>query len=152
MKISEYFREEDCIMELKSKTKEEAIKEIAEMLYKKGKVKDIDKFISDILEREELGSTGIGHGIAIPHARTEAVSDFVIGFGRSCSGIDFNSIDGEKVNFVFLMGANPSQLNLYLRLLAELSKFLMSASCRKELMEAKDASSVIEMVKRFEGS
>ncbi len=152
MKISEYFREEDCIMELKSKTKEEAIREIAETLYKKGKINDMDKLISDILEREELGSTGIGHGIAIPHARTEAVSDFVVGFGRSSRGIDFNSIDGEKVNLIFLMGANPNQLNLYLRLLAELSKFLMNASCRKELMEAKDASSVIEMVKRFEGS
>ncbi len=152
MKISNYLKEELCIMELKSKNKEEIIKEISyEIKEKEGDINDIEKFVRDILERENLGSTGIGHGVAIPHARTEAISNFVIGFGRSLEGVDFNAIDGQKVSLIFLMGANPRQLNLYLRLLAELSKLLMNPSFRKELMEVKTSLEVIETIKRFEG-
>jgi len=137
-------------MQMQAKTKEEAVKEISLKLAQEGKINDMDKFIRDILEREGLGSTGIGHGIAVPHARTDTVSDFVIGFGRSSEGINFNAIDGENVNLIFLMGANPKELNLYLRLLAELSKFLMKASFRRELMEAKSGSDVITAIKKFE--
>ena len=150
MKISQYLKGDLCIMQMQAKTKEEAIKEIARKLAQEGKVKDIDKFIRDILERESLGSTGIGHGIAVPHARTDTVSDFVIGFGRSIEGIDFKAIDGDKVNLVFLMGASPKELNLYLRLLAELSKFLMKSSFRRELSEAKSGDDVIAVIKKFE--
>ena len=150
MKISKYLKADLCIMQMQARTKEEAVKEISLKLEQEGKIKDIDKFINDILERENLGSTGIGHGIAVPHSRTDIVSDFVIGFGRSKEGIDFNAIDGDKVNLIFLMGANPKELNLYLRLLAELSKFLMKASFRRELMEAKSGDDVVAAIKRFE--
>jgi len=150
MKISDYLRSDLCIMQMQAKTKEEAVKEISLKLAQEGKINDMDKFIRDILEREGLGSTGIGHGIAVPHARTDTVSDFVIGFGRSSEGINFNAIDGENVNLIFLMGANPKELNLYLRLLAELSKFLMKASFRRELMEAKGGDDVLAAIKRSE--
>ena len=96
--------------------KEGAIKEIAESLNSARKLVDKDKFIADVLEREELGSTGIGSNVGIPHARTGAVKGFVIGFGKSKEGIEFKSLDGEKVNLVFLMGADPGELNLYLRI------------------------------------
>ena len=150
MKISKYLKADLCIMHMQAKTKEEAVKEISLKLAQEGKINDMDKFIRDILEREGLGSTGIGHGIAVPHARTGTVSDFVIGFGRSNEGIDFNAIDGDKVSLIFLMGANPKELNLYLRLLAELSKFLMKSSFRRELMEAESGDDVLAAIKRFE--
>ncbi|MCM8774162.1 MAG: PTS sugar transporter subunit IIA, partial [Candidatus Omnitrophica bacterium] len=94
MNISNYLNSEDCIMELKASNKEEAIREISENLFKKGKILDLEGFIKDVLERERLGSTGIGHSIALPHARTQTVNGFIIGFGKSTKGIDFNSIDG----------------------------------------------------------
>jgi len=150
MKISNYLKGDLCIMQMQAKTKEDAVKEISFKLSKEGKINDMNKFINDILEREGLGSTGIGHGISIPHARTDTVSDFVIGFGRSTEGIDFSAIDGDKVNLIFLMGANPKELNLYLRLLAELSKFLMKASFRRELIDAKNGDDVIVAIKKFE--
>lgn len=137
-------------MELGVRTKQDAVRKIVTNLAVSGKIKDKDKFISDILERESLGSTGIGHKVAIPHARTETVTNFVIGFGRSPEGIDFNSIDGETVNLIFLMGANPQELNLYLRLLAELSRLLMESSFRRELLSIKDSEEVIEVIKKFE--
>lgn len=150
MKISDYFKKEFCIMDLKATNKEQAIREVANCLTVNGKIKDKEKFIHDILEREGLGSTGIGHKVAIPHSRTDVVNGFAIGFGRSKEGIDFKALDGDKVNLIFLMGANPSELNLYLRLLAELSRLLMENSFRRELMSANTGEEVIDIIKRYE--
>ena len=152
MVVSNYLKEQYCLMELVSQDKKDAINEIAEKLTASGKLIDKKKFVSDVTEREELGSTGIGKKVAIPHARTSAVKGFIIGFGKSEQGIDFSALDGDKVNLIFLMGADPSELNLYLRILAELSKLLMNNSFREALIAAKDAKEVIEIVKKFERS
>ncbi|UCC94366.1 MAG: PTS sugar transporter subunit IIA [Candidatus Omnitrophota bacterium] len=152
MKISHYLKKEACIMKLGATNKEEAIREVASALASSGRLIDEEQFIRDVLGRESLGSTGIGHNIGIPHARTKAVKSFVIGFGKSDAGIDFQSLDGQKVNLVFLMGADPKELNLYLRLLAELSKLLMNESFRKELLSAHEADRIVEVIRKFEGS
>lgn len=150
MKISDYLKPEYCIMDLKAKHKDESIRELAQCIQHSGKIIDAEKFVGDILEREQLGSTGIGNNIAIPHSRTDAVNEFVISFGYSKKGIEFKALDGNPVNFIFLMGANPNDLNLYLRLLAELSKLLMESSFRNELATAKQAKEVIEIFRKFE--
>jgi PTS system fructose-specific IIC component len=150
MKISEHLRKEFCVMDLQALDKEGAIAEIASVIAANGHVSDKAQFVKCILEREALGSTGIGHKVAIPHARTESVNGFVIGFGRCRQGIDFKALDGDTVNLVFLMGANPSELNLYLRLLAELSKLLMEESFRRELISSSNADEVIEIFRRYE--
>jgi fructose-specific phosphotransferase system IIA component len=137
-------------MDLRTSTKEDAIREIVQAMANSGKVKDAGRFTRSILRRESLGSTGIGFGVAIPHARTECVEGFVIGFGRSRTGIDFQSLDGEKVHLIFLMGANPRDLNLYLRLLAELSRLLMNPSFRKELLSAVTCEELINIFKKYE--
>ena len=150
MLVSDYLKEKSCLMDLKSDNKEEALKEIAAKLAEGNKSLNQDKFIADVLEREELGSTGIGNNIAIPHARTDAVKGFVIGFGRAKSGIEFKALDGKKVNLIFLMGASPDELNLYLRILAELSKLLMNASFRQALMAASDCAEVVQTIRKYE--
>ena len=152
MKVSDYLKGEFCILDLKAQNKDEAVSEIAEKLSAGKKILNTEKFISDVLERESLGSTGIGNNVAIPHARTQAVKGFVIGFGYSRAGVDFNALDGQKVNLIFLMGADPAELNLYLRILAELSKLLMNKSFREALIAAKDSAEVISTIKKFEGS
>ncbi|MBN2484172.1 MAG: PTS sugar transporter subunit IIA [Candidatus Omnitrophica bacterium] len=150
MKVSEYLKKNYCVMDLNAADKEAAVREIAEELTSSGKVADKAKFIEDILERESLGSTGIGHKVAIPHARTASIKGFVIGFGKSKEGIDFNALDGEKVNLIFLMGADPRELNLYLRVLAELSKLLMNSAFREALVSAESADQVIQIIRQFE--
>lgn len=150
MKVSDYLRDNCCIMDLKSTGKEDAIKEIAQSLSQAGNVKKFDDFVAAVLEREKLGSTGIGHHIAIPHARTASVSGFVIGFGKSSEGVEFNAIDGQKVHIIFLMGTGPDELNTYLRLLAELSKLIMNASFRDQLTRAGSPAEVIKVIKDFE--
>ncbi len=150
MRVSDYLREKFCIIDLKAGDKESAIREVAQKLADAGKITNPEKFTKDVLEREGLGSTGIGSNVAIPHARTDAVKGFVIGFGRSVSGIEFAALDGEKVNLVFLMGADPAELNLYLRVLAELSKLLMNSAFRDALITAENEKSVIAIIKKFE--
>jgi PTS system fructose-specific IIC component len=150
MIVSEYLKASFCVIDLASRDKEDAVKEIAEKISSSGKVLDREKFIRDVIEREGLGSTGIGNNVAIPHARTDSIRGFVIGFGRSKEGIDFQAIDGEKVNLIFLMGADPSELNLYLRILAELSKLLMNSAFRQALINASSVSEVMETIKNFE--
>lgn len=137
-------------MGLKASKKEAAIREIALSLVPSGKVKETDKFIGDILEREKLGSTGIGNGVAIPHSRTEAVEGIVMAFGRSPAGVEFKALDGAPVSLIFLMGTNPKELNVYLRFLAELSRLLMGASFRQELMAAAGQEEVINIFRKFE--
>lgn len=150
MFVSEYLKEKFCIMDLQADNKEGAVKEITQKLVDSGKLIDPKKFISDVLERESLGSTGIGNNVGIPHARTDAVKGFIIGFGKSNAGLEFKSLDGEKVNLIFLMGADPGELNLYLRILAELSKLLMNNNFRQELIAAKTEADIISIVKKFE--
>jgi PTS system fructose-specific IIC component len=151
MKISEYLREDCCIVGLAATDKDGAIREIAQKTSVSGKVINVDKFVADILERESLGSTGIGQNIAIPHARTDAVSGFVIGFGQSKGGVDFKSLDDQRVNLIFLMGADPRELNFYLRALAELSKLLMNKAFRQALMAIDSPTQAIDVIKKFEG-
>jgi len=150
MVVSDYLKEKFCQINLQASDKEGAIKELAEILNAGGKIIDQEVFMKDVLEREELGSTGIGNNVGIPHARTKAVKGFVIAFGLSTSGIEFKALDGEKVKLVFLMGADPGELNLYLRILAELSKLLMNGTFRETLLVAKSAADVIAAVKKFE--
>lgn len=150
MVVSDYLKDKFCVMDLKALDKAGAVKEIAEKLDKSGKLINKGKFVKDVLEREALGSTGIGNSVGIPHARTDAVKGFVIGFGKSAEGINFEALDGEKVNLVFLMGADPGELNLYLRILAELSKLLMNSAFRQALISTGSEAEVIEIIKKFE--
>ena len=150
MRIGEYLKKENCIMDLRAFSREAAIEEITESLVRTGKVKNQEAFIQDVLEREKLGSTGIGLKVAIPHAPTEAVDTFVIGFGRSELGIDFQAIDDEKVHLVFVMGTNPQELSLYLKLLSELSRLLRKTDFREALLKAASPDEIVDIFKRFE--
>ena len=137
-------------MKIVSTEKQGAIIELSDLLADCGKISDKESFTKDVLEREDLGSTGIGNNVGIPHARTSSVKGFVIAFGRSDAGIEFKALDAQPVKLVFLMGTDPSELNLYLRILAELSKLLMNVSFRQELLIASDAQAVIDVIKKFE--
>lgn len=150
MRLTDYLTTELCVMDLKSSSKEGAIRELASVLASTGKVSDNEDFIKHLMEREKLGSTGIGNHIAIPHTPTKSVESLAMAFGRSRDGIDFQSLDGEEVNLVFLMGTNPDNLNVYLKLLATLSKLLSDRLFREEFMAASSADKIIELFRRYE--
>jgi fructose-specific phosphotransferase system IIA component len=133
-------------LELSSTTKLEVIKELIDMLDTAGFLTDADAFLKSVLEREKVGSTGIGKGIAIPHSRTSTVREVVIAIGRSKDGIEFEALDNRPVNLIFLIAAPIESGGLYLKALARLSRLLRYQEFRKELLEAETVDDVLKII------
>ena len=132
MQIMDFLTVDAIKMSLESKTKKDVIKELVDLLVKNGKVKDKKKMVQTLLEREELGSTGIGQGIAIPHGKSDTVSDLSAAFGLSPDGISFESLDGEPVNIFFLLVAPEGAAGAHLKALARVSRLLRhQPTCEK---------------------
>ena len=135
MKLSEILEEENIIPDLKARDKKRAIEELAEALVGRNPSMDKDSLVRVLLERERLGSTGIGDGVAIPHGKFPGISEPVISFGRSLKGLDFESMDGEPVHLLFLLVAPENSASIHLKALARIAKILKNGSFRKTLME-----------------
>lgn len=128
---------------LKAATKEEALREMATLLSKAGEVTDGDRLLEAILEREQIMSTGIGLGIAIPHAKIPSVKDFVVGLGKAQKGLDFNALDGKPVHFVVMIAGPDDQQERYLQLLARITLKLKDAGVRRRLSEARTVEELV---------
>lgn len=141
----------DCIkLSMESKNKKDAVKELVDVLFKSGKVKDKKKMIQTLMEREELGSTGIGQGIAIPHGKSDTVSDLAAAFGVSVDGVTFDSLDGEPVNIFFLLVAPEGAAGAHLKALARISSLLKDKYFRKSLLGAQSPEEVIKIIQEEE--
>ncbi len=141
----------DCIkLSMESKNKKDAVKELVDVLFKSGKVKDKKKMIQTLMEREELGSTGIGQGIAIPHGKSDTVSDLAAAFGVSVDGVTFDSLDGEPVNIFFLLVAPEGAAGAHLKALARISSLLKDKYFRKSLLAAQSPEEVIKIIQEEE--
>jgi PTS system nitrogen regulatory IIA component len=145
MKVATHLNPKFICTELKATTKEGAIHELADFLKDCPEINNFDQLLNDILERESLMTTGIGNGIAVPHARTNAVDKLIIAMGRSRSGIDFHAIDNQPVKLIFLMGAPVKDMSEYLRTLAYLTRILAKEKFRTELLEVNDPEGIIEI-------
>ncbi len=150
MQILDFLAADAIKMSLESKNKKDAIKEMVELLVKTGKVKDKKKMLQTLMEREELGSTGIGQGIAIPHGKSDTVSDLAAAFGLSADGITFDSLDGEPVNIFFLLVAPEGAAGAHLKALARISSLLKDKYFRKSLLSAKTPEDVVKNIQEEE--
>lgn len=144
--ISELLQSSFIDLNFEVEDKTSAIDKLSEMLCGTGKIACQDNFRNAVLEREKLGSTGIGSGIAIPHARTNSVNEVSIAFARSKKGIDFNSIDGDPVNLFFVLAAPVESGSAYLRLLARISRLLRYQDLIEDLKKAKSKEEVIALI------
>ncbi|HVZ80806.1 MAG TPA: PTS sugar transporter subunit IIA [bacterium] len=150
MQILDFLSVDAIKLSLESKNKKDAIKELVEVLFKSGKIKDKKKMVQTLLEREELGSTGIGQGIAIPHGKSDTVSDLAAAFGLSQDGISFDSLDGEPVNIFFMLVAPEGAAGAHLKALARISSLLKDKYFRKSLLSAKSPEDVIKIIQEEE--
>ena len=123
MKLTDILDEENIIPELKARDKKKAIEELADSIVKSNSL-DKDSLVRVLLERESLGSTGIGDGVAIPHGKFHGIKDPVISFGRSKTGLDFESMDGQPVFLFFLLVAPEDSASIHLKALAKIAKLL----------------------------
>ncbi|MGP4068899.1 PTS fructose transporter subunit IIABC [Halobacillus sp. B29] len=146
MKITELLTKETILLNMTASSKPEAIDELIGKLDKAGKLNDRDEFKQAIQAREDQSTTGIGEGIAIPHAKTGSVKDPAIAFGRSQEGLDYESLDGQPTNLFFMIAASEGANNAHLETLSRLSSFLMDTNFRSKLEQAKTEDEVIEAI------
>jgi PTS system nitrogen regulatory IIA component len=142
MKIKQILSKNCVLAKLTSTTKEGAIQELATLLAQSNPAVSREETIQILMEREKLGSTGIGNGVAIPHGKLGALSQIVTGFGRSPEGIDFESQDGKPAHLFFVLLAPENAASLHLKALARLSRLLKDSHFRNKLMEAQDADRI----------
>ncbi|MBI3583648.1 MAG: PTS sugar transporter subunit IIA [Nitrospinae bacterium] len=148
MKITEILDADSIIADLKAKGKRDVISELVELLVKSGKVRDKNKLLDALMERERLGSTGIGENVAIPHAKSNEIDTIIATFGRSNGGISFDSLDQKPVYFVFLLIAPEKSAGMHLKTLARISKLLKNPLFRQDLIKAKNEKEIYEAISR----
>ncbi|GLV61759.1 PTS fructose transporter subunit IIC [Bacillus mycoides] len=145
MKITELLKRDTVIMNLTASNKEAVIDELVEKLSGADRLNNKAEFKEAILKRESQSTTGIGEGIAIPHAKTRAVKQPSICFGRSVSGINYESLDGQPAHLFFMIAASEGANNTHLETLSRLSTLLMDEGFRKQLLEAKDEDELLRL-------
>lgn len=146
MKIMDFLNEKAVSANLKAQDKEGAIRELVDLLYKAGSIKDKEDLTNTLLAREALGSTGIGQGIGIPHGKSTKVKDLVAAFGLSRRGVNFDSLDGEPVYIFFLLVAPEESAGPHLKALARISRLLKDKYFRDLLKDAKDEKAIIKII------
>ncbi|MBI3990728.1 MAG: PTS sugar transporter subunit IIA [Candidatus Omnitrophica bacterium] len=145
MKILEFLNTDAISLNLESEDKEGVISELVELLVKAGEVKEKDKVVKVIMNRESLGSTGIGQGVAIPHGKTDAVRKLIASFGISRKGINFDSLDGEPAYIFFLLIAPQNSAGPHLKALARIAGMLKDKFCRDSLKNVKDHAELMKI-------
>jgi len=148
MNITELLNVNLIKLELTSKTKEDVIKEMANLLDEDGKLLDKEKYIKAVTDREKEFSTGIGMGIAIPHGKSSGVKEAALVFGRSTNGIDYQSMDDELAHIFFLIAVPEESSNEHLQILAQISRKLMHKELRDSLMSATSPEEIITLLEQ----
>lgn len=149
--LSGYLTQRTVQVELRADGKESAIREMGELLARTGKVADVDELVATALRREAQGTTGLGEEIAIPHAKTDAVTAPVVGFARSSEGVEWGSLDGTKARLVFMIAVPEAAAgDEHLRILALLSRKLMDAGFRERLLTARDEQAVLGVLSEIQ--
>ena len=150
MKIEDLLSPDLMIMDLKATTQEEAIKEMANLEVKQGVVNNEEEFIKSIWAREKESTTGIGEGIAMPHARNKYINRAAVLFAKSPKGIDYKALDGQPVHLFFMITAPAGADNTHLQALAKLSSLLINPDVVNALKAATTPEEVIDIFKKAE--
>ena len=148
MKITDFLSKKAIVTDIKSTKKEDVIRELVDALINAGEIekRNRNKLIDALMARESLGSTAIGQGIAIPHAKSDCVSKLVAAFGLSKKGVDFDSLDGELAYIFFLLVAPQDSAGPHLKALARISRLLKDKYFRDTLKNCEDDKSVIKII------
>jgi PTS system nitrogen regulatory IIA component len=146
MKITDILKKEHIIENLVSTDKESTLDELSSFLKDKGMVLNKETLQSALMEREALGSTGIGENVAIPHAKISAIDQIVTVFGRSIKGIEFDSLDKKPVHFIYLVLAPMNSSGQHLKVLARISRLLKNKSLRESIIRATEANQIYAII------
>ena len=137
--------------DLKAVDKRGVLEEMVGDVASKSDGLDKERLLEILLEREKLGSTGIGYGVAIPHGKLKNIDSVVVTFGRSVAGIDYQSLDDKPAHLFFLILAPEDSTAVHLRILARISKLLKDPSFRKKLLSVSSADEIFTAIAEEEG-
>jgi PTS system nitrogen regulatory IIA component len=151
MRIGDFLHPLDINPDLSARTKHEVLQELIRTLHERHPGIDREKLHHLLMEREQLGSTGVGGGIAIPHAKISQLGQSIVVFGRSTTGIAFNALDGKPVYLFFLLVADADSLDSYLKILARISRLLKDRELRNRLMKAADSEAMYKIIVEQDG-
>ncbi|MFQ5481952.1 MAG: PTS sugar transporter subunit IIA [Nitrospinaceae bacterium] len=145
MKIGDILAPDFIIPQLHSTAKEEVLDELCRFLEEKGAIRDRKTLHTALVERERLGSTGIGENVAIPHAKSNEIDNTLAVFGRSEKGVEFEALDQKPVHFFCLLLAPANSTGIHLKALARIARLLKSPTLRDGILEAKDAAGIYSL-------
>ena len=146
MDITKVINEKTIDLDLKGETKLDVIKELIELLDKEGRLLDKETYYQDVLKREEIGSTGVEMGVAIPHGKSAGVKEPSLAFGRVKNGVDFESMDGVKSDLVFLIAVPENSDDTHIRILTSFARKLMHKEFRDGLRNSEKPAEIIELL------
>jgi PTS system nitrogen regulatory IIA component len=148
IKISKYL-DPNLVLFLDVESRDEAIQKLAEAIHQMGKIDDLAIFYKAIIDREKIVSTGIGMGVAIPHAKLSTYTDFFIAVGILQKGIDWQALDGAPVRLVFMIGGPDDKQTEYLQILSRLTFAIKDEQRRKKMLTMNSPAAIIELLKAF---
>ena len=146
MKIDEILKKESVIANIVGKNKLDVIKEMTECLKQNNTIKDDQALYTTLMEREKLGSTGIGENVAIPHGKSDELTQIITVFARSLSGIDFESLDQKPVHFVCMVIAPAHSTGQHLKVLARISRLFKNQTFREGILKAEDSNAIYSIL------
>jgi len=146
MKISEILTKKNIIKDLKSFDKESVLEELSNFLKDRGEIPNKENLLLSLLEREKLGSTGIGENVAIPHAKIRDIDKIITVFARSQIGVEFESLDQKPVNFIYLILAPENSTGQHLKALARISRLFKNPSLRESVLRANETDQIYSIL------
>ena len=148
MNIMDFLCKDAITVDLKAQNKKDAIIELIDLLKETKKVKKTEEIIDVVLEREKLGSTGIGQGVAIPHGKTDVLTEQVGVLGISKKGIEFNSLDGEPVYIIFLLVGPVEVTGQHLKALSRISRLFKDKFLRQAIKDAETKEDIVKIIRQ----
>jgi len=146
MKLTDILEESSIVVDLQARDKTEALEVLVDAMTRNNQTVDQQKILTILLEREKLGSTGIGDGIAIPHGKSKELTQIISGFGVSKQGIAFDSLDGKPAHLFFLLVAPENSVGTHLKLLARISRMLKNVDFREKLLETNSQHEIYQII------
>ncbi len=146
MKIADILKKDSIIADLKGTNKEEVLREITDFLQTQGLLKDKEALLKTLIEREKLGSTGIGENVAIPHGKSDELSHIITVFARSLTGVDFEALDQKPVHFVCMVIAPSNSTGQHLKALARISRIFKNQNLRDGILKLQDEKEIYSLL------
>jgi len=150
MRLAEFLRQEYILPDLKSRKKEELLDEMVTEVSSRAGSLDRQVVLKALLDREKLGTTGIGHGVAIPHGKIKGLNEIMVFFGRSIKGVDFQSMDNAPVHLFFLIITPENSATAHLKILAGISHLLKNQDFRVKLLRASNGPEIFRIITEAE--